>query len=182
MTAPLPDRLLAESMNDVLAAMRAASSQCAAFADRIEAAAALSGREAVEAARDAAIQQAQQWKMEAETANATIAEIYRLVGSKAGNWNGAQPVRDALTTPQPGDGVDAARLDWLRDNEFDLVTRREDIDEDEYRILWFVIDPRKTTRRHLHSISGHPVGSPREAIDAAIARSAAPSAKGVANG
>ena len=84
------------------------------------------------------------------------------------------------TTPQPGDGVDAARLDWLRDNEFDLVTRREDIDEDEYRILWFVIDPRKTTRRHLHSISGHPLGSPREAIDAAIARSTAPSAKGVA--
>jgi hypothetical protein len=48
------------------------------------------------AARDAAIQQAQIWKMEAQSANATIAEIYRLVGSKASNWNGANPVREAL--------------------------------------------------------------------------------------
>jgi hypothetical protein len=48
------------------------------------------------AARDAAIQEARGWKMEAQTANATIAEIYRLVGSKAGNWNGAKPVREAL--------------------------------------------------------------------------------------
>lgn len=51
------------------------------------------------AARDAAIQQAQIWKMEAQTANATIAEIYRLVGSKAGNWNGAKPVREAIAAP-----------------------------------------------------------------------------------
>lgn len=109
--------------------------------------------------------------------------------AEANNWRVVAPHRAALldeaaaalsVDEQPGGGVDAARLDWLRDNEFDLVTRREDIDEDEYRILWFVIDPRKTTRRHLHSISGHPLGSPREAIDAAIARSAAPSAKGVA--
>jgi inactivated superfamily I helicase len=52
--------------------------------------------ERLEAAKDNAVLQAQIWKMEAQAANATIAEIYRLVGSQAGNWNGAQPVRDFL--------------------------------------------------------------------------------------
>jgi hypothetical protein len=64
------------------------------------------------AARDAAIQEARGWKMEAQTANATIAEIYRLVGSKAGNWNGAKPVREALAghDAQPAQGEWVVRL------------------------------------------------------------------------
>lgn len=45
------------------------------------------------------IQQAQIWKQEARTANATIAEIYQIcTGGKGepGNWNGAEPVRRRL--------------------------------------------------------------------------------------
>lgn len=45
------------------------------------------------------IQQAQIWKQEARTANATIAEIYQLcTGGRGepGNWNGADPVRKRL--------------------------------------------------------------------------------------
>jgi hypothetical protein len=61
------------------------------------------------AARDAAIQEARGWKMEAQTANATIAEIYRLVGSKAGNWNGAKPVREALA----GHDAQPAQGEWV---------------------------------------------------------------------
>lgn len=57
--------------------------------------------DALQTARDHAIQQAKIWKMEARSANATIAEIYRLVGSKAGNWNGAEPVRAAITAALP---------------------------------------------------------------------------------
>lgn len=52
----------------------------------------------LEAAKDNAVWLARIWKQEAQTANATIAEIYRLVGSKAGNWNGAEPVREALAS------------------------------------------------------------------------------------
>lgn len=62
---------------------------------------------------------------------------------------------------------DTKRLDWLEANEYDLSTRRERAIDDEYLILWFVTDSRKSTKRHLHSVSGHPLGSPREAIDAA---------------
>ena len=64
--------------------------------------------------------------------------------------------------------ADVERLDWLAANEYDLSTRREDMGEDEYAILWFVVDSRKSTKRHLHTVSGHPLGSPREAIDAAM--------------
>jgi hypothetical protein len=59
---------------------------------------------------DAVKQQAQIWKQEANTANATIAEIYRLVGSKAGNWNGVEPVRSALAEPVVDDAMVARAL------------------------------------------------------------------------
>jgi hypothetical protein len=45
------------------------------------------------------IMQAQIWKQEARTANATIAEIYQLCSGatgEPGNWNGAEPVRQRL--------------------------------------------------------------------------------------
>ena len=56
--------------------------------------------QSLRAAYEACKLQAQIWKQEATTANATIAEIYQLCTSKTGepgNWNGAEPVRAALT-------------------------------------------------------------------------------------
>jgi len=93
-----------------------------------------------------AIQEARQWKMEAQTANATIAEIYRLVGSKAGNWNGAGPVRAALTAalphmtePKPaepvaGGAVDALEVALETYNKAAYVwTKQSDPDEPRHR-------------------------------------------------
>lgn len=94
------------------------------------------------------------------------------LGAELHAWLGAH----VATTPQPGaeamrdepGGITKAELDWLTENEFDLVTRREDIGDDEYAIWWFVVDSRKSTSKHLHTVSGHPLGSPREAIEAAM--------------
>jgi hypothetical protein len=71
-------------------------------------------------------------------------------------------------------GITKAELDWLVANEFDLCTRREDIGEDEYAIWWFIVDSRKSTKKYLHTVSGHPLGSPRAAIEAAMASEATP--------
>lgn len=56
---------------------------------------------------------------------------------------------------------DKERLDWLEKNEAHLVTDRERLNKVEYCIWWRVVNRNK-------SLSGHPLGSPREAIDAAI--------------
>lgn len=83
----------------------------------------------------------------------------------------ADTLNGHITSPaHTSESRDAELLDWLRVNEFDLVTRREDIGEDEYAIWWFVVDYRKSTRTNLHTVSGHPLGSPREAIIAAMER------------
>lgn len=92
------------------------------------------------------------------------------------NWHAPRIFRQAQwaikqsSPAHTSEARDAELLDWLRVNEFDLVTRREDIGEDEYAIWWFVVDYRKSTRTNLHTVSGHPLGSPREAIIAAMER------------
>lgn len=58
--------------------------------------------------------------------------------------------------------ADAERLDWLENNEAVLASHREEIDEGEYAIFWQVAD-----RLRKKSLSGHPLGSPRDALDAA---------------
>jgi len=64
--------------------------------------------------------------------------------------------------PAGGDAGDAARLDWLEANEADLVTHRESENEaGEYSIWWNVV-------KRGESISGHPLGEVREAIDFAM--------------
>ncbi len=60
--------------------------------------------------------------------------------------------------------TDKDRLDWLERHEAHLVSHREKNFEGGYCIFWNVVKRRK-------SISGHPLGSPRTAIDAAIAAS-----------
>ncbi len=57
---------------------------------------------------------------------------------------------------------DVERLDWLEQHEARLVSHRER-SNDEYTIWWCVTD-----RSGKKSISGHPLGNPRAAIDAAI--------------
>ena len=55
--------------------------------------------EKLERARDAAILQAQCWKMEAMSYRATVHEAYRLcTGGRGepGTWNGARPIAAAL--------------------------------------------------------------------------------------
>lgn len=67
----------------------------------------------------------------------------------------------ALLAARPG-GEDSARLDWLDANEADLVTHRESENAaGEYSIWWNVA-------KRGESISGHPLGYAREAIDAAM--------------
>lgn len=58
--------------------------------------------------------------------------------------------------------ADAERLDWLENNEAVVSSHREEIDEGEYAIFWQVAD-----RLRKKSLSGHPLGSPRDALDAA---------------
>lgn len=61
-----------------------------------------------------------------------------------------------------GEGMkttDKQRLDWLEKKEADLVCHREKC-SDGYTIWWNVL-------KRCRSISGHPFGSPRAAIDAA---------------
>jgi hypothetical protein len=58
----------------------------------------------LEAKYEACKREAQQWKQEARTANATIAEIYQLCTGKTGepgNWNGAKPVRELIERLAP---------------------------------------------------------------------------------
>lgn len=64
---------------------------------------------------------------------------------------------------------DAERLDWLDSHEYDVVCHVETwcCEEGEYSIWWNVTDGEK-------SISGHPMGSARDAIDAAIALRTSP--------
>lgn len=75
----------------------------------------------VTAERDAILQQAKQWKMEAKTQGAIVKEIYQAITGAAGepgDWNGAEPVkeviaeRDALKARIDG-GV---RVEILADN------------------------------------------------------------------
>ena len=58
--------------------------------------------------------------------------------------------------------TDTERLDWLARNEAHLLTHREKSWYGDWWIYWTVVKRKR-------SISGHPLGSPREAIDAAIA-------------
>lgn len=57
--------------------------------------------------------------------------------------------------------TDKYRLDWLQEHEAHLVSHRERSAMGGFFIYWRVIKRRK-------SISGHPLGSPRAAIDEAI--------------
>lgn len=59
--------------------------------------------------------------------------------------------------------TDTNRLDWLERHEANLVSHREKMSEG-YSIWWNVVKLNK-------SLSGHPLGSPRAAIDFAIERS-----------
>jgi|GEM_PF-3492462 len=72
--------------------------------------------------RDAMKQQAQQWKMEAETHKSTVNECYQAcTGStgEPGNWNGANPVRELVKERDSALKfaadrlMDSERLDWL---------------------------------------------------------------------
>jgi len=58
--------------------------------------------------------------------------------------------------------TDADRFEWLETREAHLITHRERT-SDGYTIWWNVVKRRK-------SISGHPLGSPQAAIDAAMDR------------
>jgi hypothetical protein len=58
---------------------------------------------------------------------------------------------------------DTERFAWLASNEYDLVTHHESHGDDEYTIWWNV------TKAGNRSVSGHPLGSPQAAIDAAMA-------------
>ena len=63
-------------------------------------------------------------------------------------------------------GEDSARLDWLESNELALCSEREGFGDDEYGIWWRVVRVKAIKG---DSISGHPLGSVRAAIDAAKA-------------
>lgn len=72
--------------------------------------------------------------------------------------------------PAPAVPDDTARLNWLEGREASLVTHREAIDEGEFAIWWTVTGEIRKIRSN--SISGHPLGSVRSAIDAAMLASA----------
>jgi hypothetical protein len=57
--------------------------------------------------------------------------------------------------------TDTERLDWLAAKEANLRTHREKFGRGGYTIWWTVVKRQK-------SISGHPLGSPRAAIDFAM--------------
>ena len=59
---------------------------------------------------------------------------------------------------------DTERLDWLEANEAHVVSHRERLGEG-WGIWWCVV-------KRGRSLSGHPLGSPRAAIDAAMTRNA----------
>lgn len=65
---------------------------------------------------------------------------------------------------------DTQRLNWLGENEAHLHTHRERLG-DGYGIWWNVVKRNK-------SLSGHPLGSPRTAIDAAMNRAKARGSNG----
>lgn len=84
------------------------------------------------------------------------------------------PVTDCPAPPAPAVPDDTARLNWLEGREASLVTHREAIDEGEFAIWWTVTGEIRKIRSN--SISGHPLGSVRSAIDAAML-AAAPEVK-----
>lgn len=90
----------------------------------------------------------------------------------------APPVQITLNNsdeqPAPAVPDDTARLNWLEAREASLVTHREAIDEGEFAIWWTVAGEVRKIRAN--SISGHPLGSARAAIDAAML-AAAPEVK-----
>jgi hypothetical protein len=72
-------------------------------------------------------------------------------------------VRDSFEPPNMlHRNTDEERLNWLEDHEANLVTHREKCFEG-YSIWWNVVKRRR-------SLSGHPQGSPRAAIDEAMKR------------
>lgn len=77
----------------------------------------------------------------------------------------AAPTRDAPVAPD-----DADRLNFLESREASLVTHREENDEGEFAIWWTVSG--EVRKIKANSISGHPLGSVRAAIDAAMLASA----------
>ena len=57
--------------------------------------------------------------------------------------------------------TDTERLEWLAANEANLITHRENNSEGGWWVWWNVV-------KRGRSISGHPLGSPQAAIDAAV--------------
>ena len=85
--------------------------------------------------------------------------------------------------PAPQEDAEAlALLAWMQEREYDLCTCRESIDGDEYQILWFIVDGKKSSRTQWHTVSGHPLASPIDALRAARDRAIAAQAGEVGNG
>jgi hypothetical protein len=99
-------------------------------------------------------------------------EIYRLqsahsVALKRTEEEGyAKGLAAAPPQASSGDALDAARLNFLEANELDLRVTREPsgLDKGMHAIWWQVCKQ----KRSYESVSGHPLGSPRDAIDAAM--------------
>lgn len=99
------------------------------------------------------------------------------IAENAGLVSIAKTIRDLLAEnqrltrgPSPTVPDEVALFRWLQENEADLRTWREPCGDDEYAIWWQVVKGRK-------SISGHPLGSPQDAIRAAML-AAAPAMSG----
>jgi len=113
-------------------------------------------------------QEAQIHAQEARTANATIAEIYRVCSGgtgEPGNWNGAEPVRARiaeLESQLAAAAKDAERLDYLDKNihsrEPDSWDSRFGACKDGDTWCWMMFAPKGVQ------------GSARSILDAAIAR------------
>jgi hypothetical protein len=87
-------------------------------------------------------------------------EVERVIAALTDAWG---PDQDAIALIRSL-AKDAGRLDWLHDNEAALESHRERFGADGgWTIWWNVVKCGK-------SISGHPLGDPRAAIDAAMAR------------
>lgn len=81
----------------------------------------------------------------------------------------AKTTNDTLRVELDAAKVDTERLNWLEESESHLVSHREsfgvDDPESEYSIWWNVTD-----HKGKKSISGHPIGDARIAIDTARSR------------